>query len=211
MNHLPHAHDQQCGRGVSRYDAGVLGAVLHLHAIERRSRANGPGVRFTVWMQGCSLGCPGCFNPGTHPDAGGTEWPVASLVDEITGERNAIEGVTISGGEPFEQPAGLRALVAELRARASRLSILVFSGFTRAEIERRPDGPAILAAIDVLVDGRYVDKRRLARELRGSGNQKVHLLTERYRPEEVAATPVAEIVIGADGLVRLSGVEPIDL
>jgi anaerobic ribonucleoside-triphosphate reductase activating protein len=196
---------------ISRYHAGVSGAVLHLHAIERRSRANGPGLRFAVWVQGCSLGCPGCFNPGTHPDAGGTQWPVARLVDEIAGEGDAIDGVTISGGEPFEQPAGLRALVAELRARASRLSILVFSGFTRAEIERRPDGPAILAAIDVLVDGRYVDTRRLARELRGSVNQKVHLFSERYRAEEVARTPVAEILIGADGLVRRSGVEPVDL
>ena len=51
----------------------------YIHAIEPRSRANGPGVRFVVWLQGCTLGCPGCFNPSTHAAAGGRELDLASL------------------------------------------------------------------------------------------------------------------------------------
>ena len=190
------------------------GSPLRLHAVLPRSRANGPGLRFAVWFQGCSLGCPGCFNPATH--AGGTGEPTAAdaLVDRIAGDAErdaAIEGVTISGGEPFEQPDGLLALVLGLRRRAPRLSILVFSGFTRGEIERQPLGPAVLGAIDVLVDGRFVERRLLGRGMRGSDNQKIHLLSGRHSMDAIEATPVGEVVIGPDGTARVSGVAPLEL
>lgn len=184
---------------------------VQLHATIERSRANGPGQRFAIWFQGCSLGCPGCFNPATHPAGGAQAVAVGDLVDRILAQGDAIEGVTVSGGEPFEQPDALRALARGLRMRAPRLSILVFSGFTRQEIERRPLGPAILGAIDVLVDGRFVERRVLARRLRGSDNQRIHLLTDRYTLEQVEATPVGEVVIDADGTARVTGVAPIDL
>jgi anaerobic ribonucleoside-triphosphate reductase activating protein len=177
--------------------------VLRVHAVEPRSRANGPGSRFVIWVQGCTLACPGCFNPGTHP-GGGQEIDVEILVRDI--EAAMVDGVTISGGEPFEQPEALLALVSGLDC-----SIIVFSGFARAEIEKQPLGPAILQRIDVLVDGRYVDRRRLARGLRGSANQVVHLLSARHRREEIDATPVAEVTIGPDGEVRMSGVDPLSL
>lgn len=187
---------------------------LRVHATLRRSRANGPGARFVVWVQGCTLACPGCFNPATHaPDGPSQLADVEALADDIAAEAaaGAIDGVTVSGGEPFEQAEGLLALCGALRSRAPGLSILVFSGFTRAEIERRPHGPEVLAAIDVLVDGRYVERRRLASGLRGSANQQVHLLTSRHARAEVDATPVAEVVIGPDGEVQVTGVDPLDL
>lgn len=175
---------------------------LRVHAIEPRSRANGPGTRTVVWVQGCTLGCAGCFNPTTWPAAGGQEMEVESIERQVRAA--AADGVTVSGGEPFEQPEALLALVTALAG----TSIIVFSGFTRGEIERQPLGPAILARIDVLVDGRYVEKRRIARGLRGSSNQVVHLLTPRHRMADVDATPVGEVVIGPDGEVRVSGVDP---
>jgi anaerobic ribonucleoside-triphosphate reductase activating protein len=186
-------------------------ARILLHAVLPRTRANGPGVRAAVWFQGCSLGCAGCFNPATHEVGDGAGTPVAELVDRILAEADAIEGVTISGGEPFEQPAGLLALVGELRRRSPRLSILVFSGFNRAEIDRQPLGPTILAGIDVLIDGRFVERRLLGRGLRGSSNQRVHLLTGRYSLAQIEATPVGEIVIGPDGSATVTGVAPVDL
>lgn len=181
-----------------------MSAALRVHAIERHSRANGPGVRTVIWVQGCSLGCPGCFNPATHP-AGGQGIEVEALAREVRAA--AADGLTVSGGEPFEQPEALLALVTALAG----TSIIVFSGFTRAEIERQELGPAILARIDVLVDGRYVEKRRLARGLRGSSNQVVHLLTGRHRMADIEATPIGEVVIGPDGEVRVSGVDPLDV
>lgn len=194
-----------------RYPRSLVPARISLHAVLPRTRANGPGVRVAVWFQGCSLGCAGCFNPATHASGGRAQTPVGEIVDRIVAEADAIEGVTISGGEPFEQPAGLLALVGELRRRAPRLSILVFSGFTRAEIDRQPLGPAILAGIDVLIDGRFVERRPLGRGLRGSSNQRVHLLTGRYSAADIEATPVSEIVIGPDGSATVTGVAPVDL
>ena len=178
------------------------GDSLRVHAIEPRSRANGPGTRTVIWVQGCTLGCPGCFNPATWPAAGGQELEIAAIVDAVRAAGS--EGVTVSGGEPFEQPQALLALVTALAG----TSIIVFSGFTRGEIERQPLGPAVLERIDVLVDGRYVDKRRVASGLRGSANQVVHLLTPRHRMADIESTPVGEVVIGPDGEVRVSGVDP---
>lgn len=187
-----------------------MSAPIQLHAVIDRSRANGPGQRLAIWFQGCSLGCAGCFNPATHP-VGGEIIDAADLVARALAQGDAIEGVTVSGGEPFEQPDGLLALARGLRRRAPGLSILVFSGFTRQEIERKPLGPAILSAIDVLVDGRFVERRLLGRGLRGSDNQRIHLLTGRYTLDQIEATPTGEVVIDPDGTARVTGVAPIDL
>lgn len=184
--------------------------AINLHAIEPRSRANGPGSRFVLWFQGCSLGCAGCFNPGTHAPTSQDRRTVDVLVDEILSQGDAIEGITLSGGEPFQQPDAALALVSAVRAR-SALSILIFSGYTLEEIRAMPQGPAILEQIDVLVDGRYEPRQRLGRGLRGSANQRIHLLSERYGAGDVEATPEAEIRIDAQGRVVLTGVDPLRL
>jgi anaerobic ribonucleoside-triphosphate reductase activating protein len=177
-----------------------------VHAVEKRSRANGPGERFVIWLQGCTLGCPGCFNPATHA-AGGTPREVAELIAEARAAR--VEGVTLSGGEPLQQPEAALALLRA--ARGAGLSTLVFSGYTIDEIRAQPLGPAILAELDVLVDGRYVAGERHATGLRGSANQRIHCLTARYTIADVEATPIAEVRISPDGTAVLTGVDPIKL
>jgi anaerobic ribonucleoside-triphosphate reductase activating protein len=117
------------------------------------------------------------------------------------------DGVTLSGGEPLEQPEAAIAVLDAARARG--LSTMAFSGYTIDEIRTQPLGPDVLSRLDVLVDGRYDASRSLRRELRGSSNQVIHCLTARYTHAELAATPIAEIVIGRDGLVQLSGVDPL--
>jgi len=84
---------------------------------------------------------------------------------------------------------------------------LVFSGYTLAEIERQPLGPAILAKLDVLVAGRYVQQRHLGRGLLGSANQQIHLLTSRHTLAEFAAIPTGEIILHPDGSITHSGIE----
>jgi anaerobic ribonucleoside-triphosphate reductase activating protein len=178
-----------------------------VHATESRSRANGPGVRFVVWMQGCSLGCPGCFNPGTHDAAAGTARDVDELLAEIAAA--GADGVTLSGGEPFEQPDAALAILAG--ARRLGLSTLAFSGFAIDELRARPLGDALLEHLDVLIDGRYRAGERLGAGLRGSANQRIHLLSARHTLAEVEDTPVAEVRIGPDGTVVLTGVDPVKL
>jgi len=183
-----------------------------VHAVEPRSRANGPGARFVVWFQGCTLGCPGCFNPTTHAAAGGRSVAIHELVGELTRAARApggIEGVSLSGGEPLQQPEAARELLDA--ARALGLSTLAFSGYTIEEIRELPGGRDILGRLDVLIDGRYIAGDRLAAGLRGSANQRIQRLTDRYSLADVEATPVAEIRIGPTGDVILTGVNPLKL
>lgn len=179
--------------------------LARVHAREARSRANGPGQRFVIWLQGCTLGCPGCFNPATH-GAGGELVAVAALLAEVAATRGII-GLSLSGGEPLQQaPAALELL---LGARRLGLSTLIFSGYTRDQIAAQALGPAVLAHTDVLVDGRYVAGERLASGLRGSANQRLHLLSARHTQAEVEAVPTGEIRIARDGSLVLTGVDPL--
>ncbi len=180
---------------------------VRVHGVEPRSRANGPGARFVVWLQGCTLGCPGCFNPATHDGSGGRELTVAELAAHMAEAK--VEGLSLSGGEPLQQPAAAAALLAE--ARALGMSTLAFSGYTIEEIRELPGGPEILARLDVLIDGRYISGDRLATSLRGSANQRIQLLTARYTLADVEATPVAEIRISRTGELVLTGVDPLKL
>jgi len=132
------------------------------------SVANGPGERMVFWFQGCPLGCPGCFNPETHDGAPRRVLPVCALIEAALARRASIEGITVTGGEPFAQPHALEALAAGVRG--AGLSVLVFSGYTLCELRRQSHAAACLAHIDVLVAGRYAVKRRLARRLLGSDN-----------------------------------------
>lgn len=185
--------------------------IARIHGIEPRSRANGPGARFVIWMQGCTLGCPGCFNPTTHAPTGGREVAIADLTAQLSAAAatGTIEGLSLSGGEPLQQAAAAAALLAA--ARGLGLSTLAFSGYTIEEIRALPGGVEVLAGLDVLVDGRYVAGDRLATGLRGSANQRIRLLTPRYTLAEVEATPIAEIRIGPTGEVVLTGVDPLKL
>jgi len=185
-------------------------ATARIHAVEPRSRANGPGIRFVVWFQGCTLGCAGCFNPTTHAGDGGREVALDELTAELAqAARAGATGLSLSGGEPLQQPEAARALLEA--ARALGLSTLAFSGYTIDEIRALPGGPDVLARLDVLIDGRYVARDRLATGLRGSANQRIQRLTERHTLAEVEATPVAEIRIGPTGDVVLTGVNPLKL
>lgn len=151
------------------------------------TEAEGPGRRFAFWVQGCSLRCPGCCNPELFSaDKGGAWVEPAELAREIVGTPG-IEGVSVLGGEPFEQALAVAEVCAQVRA--ASLSVMVYSGYTRAELDSKAQGDAgtraLLAACDLLLDGRYdaaLPERR--RRWIGSSNQVLHFLTDRYRPED---------------------------
>ena len=180
---------------------------LRIHLVETSSRANGPGLRAVVWVKGCSLGCPGCFNLETHPTAGATWIPVGQLAEEII-HIPGIEGISVSGGEPFQQAPALAAFLGAIKEK-SQLSVLVFSGFTWDEIVRIPRSAEILAHIDILLAGRYQAENRLARGLLGSSNKKVYFLTPKYSVGDLVIIPEAEILIGPDGTIISTGINPL--
>lgn len=183
-------------------------SFLRVHHKEPASRSNGPGLRAVIWVQGCSLACPGCFNPETHSTASGALESVGSLYQWLRQRFQALDGVTISGGEPFQQPQALGDLLALVRSNTN-LSILVFTGYTQNEILRSPHCSALLPFIDVLIAGRYHSTQRLASGLRGSANKTIHFLTRRYAPADLASVPEAEVWIDPQGEIHLSGIDPL--
>ena len=179
---------------------------IRIHAFEPGSRANGPGLRAVVWFQGCTLGCPGCFNPDTHDPAAGYDWDTETLAAKIVSLGTTIEGISVSGGEPFQQPAALLDLL--IRVSGSHLSCLIFSGYTLREIERLPLGPAIIDRCDVLIAGRYAPDKHVGRGLLGSSNQQIHVLSDRYNESQLSKTPGCELVLRSDGTITLTGLLP---
>jgi anaerobic ribonucleoside-triphosphate reductase activating protein len=175
------------------------------------TRVEGPGARYALWVQGCSIRCPGCCNPHLFDAAAGEAVAASTLLAEIGGARPAIEGVTFLGGEPFEQAAALARVAAG--ARALGLSVMVFSGYTLEELRARGDAgvAALLGATDVLVDGRYEAARpERSRLWVGSANQRFHYLTDRYGPDIERPSPGAplrevEVRIGTDGRILANG------
>lgn len=182
--------------------------LVRLHSIISNSRANGPGIRTVIWFQGCTLLCSNCFNPQTHSSSPALVVDVPDLVEMLRRDSQGLEGITISGGEPLQQGAALLQLLRGVRG-ATDLSIILFSGYTLAEIEKMPFGCAILAQVDVLIDGRYVHDQRIARDLRGSANQKLHLFTKRYTLAELEATVRCEIQIDPRGEIVITGINPV--
>lgn len=183
-------------------------AVLRVHQFLPRSRANGPGVRAVLWVQGCSLGCSGCFNPDTHTFAGGERVPVNDLFQRLIAPSASIEGLTISGGEPLQQRRPLLALLRRVRWETP-LSVVLFTGYTWEEVQRMPEAEVLLSCVDMLIAGRYDASQRLARDLRGSANKTVHLLTNRYTMADVQVVPLAEVIITEAGEVVMSGIDPV--
>ncbi len=180
---------------------------IRIHRFLPFSYANGPGVRAVIWVQGCSLGCAGCFNPKTHP-SDGEFTSVDDLFLRIIHLDDAIEGISVSGGEPLQQYYPILTLLRRVR-QETQLSVLMFTGYTWEEIQQMPDSGTLLQSIDVLIAGRYDAAQRLARDLRGSANQTVHFLTDRYSATDLQNVASAEAIITADGEVIISGIDPV--
>jgi len=137
------------------------------------SIVDGPGLRFTVFTQGCPHACPGCHNPETHDPAGGEEISVEALAQQLK-QNPLIAGLTLSGGEPFLQAKECARLARE--ARALGHNVWTYTGFLyeRMLAANQPDWNALLAETDVLVDGPYVEgEHSYNLRFRGSRNQRL--------------------------------------
>lgn len=177
--------------------------------------AEGPGHRAAVWVQGCSVRCPGCFNPHLWADRGGREDApevlAAAWVDAA--QAAGSEGITLLGGEPFDQ-AGALAVVVEAFQDAG-LTVMTFTGYPldrlRVWARHRDDIARLLAATDLLADGPYLAGRpERRRPWIGSTNQGLRALTPAYREvvERIDAdggTDSLEIRIARDGTVAVNG------
>jgi anaerobic ribonucleoside-triphosphate reductase activating protein len=149
----------------------------------------GPGRRIGIWLQGCSIGCPACVSQDTWATDPGREMTVARLLTWCRQtSQNTVDGITISGGEPFDQPQALGALLDALgqwrRSAGLAMDILCYSGYPLATLQKCH--ARLLAKLDALIPEPYVDTLPLIHLWRGSQNQPLVTLSplgaERYAP-----------------------------
>lgn len=154
-------------------------STLRLAGVVRESIVDGPGIRFTVFAQGCPHQCPGCHNASTHDFYGGKETEIDNVLREID-KNPLLNGVTFSGGEPFCQPEGFAVLARALKERG--LHIVTFTGYTyeelldlaNAQTARGKSVRDLLDLTDMLIDGRFqLAQRDLTLQFRGSRNQRL--------------------------------------
>lgn len=174
-----------------------------------RSKANGPGVRAVIWVQGCSLGCKGCFNPETHLPEGGINVTVDELFNNILDCAPHIEGITVTGGEPLQQGEALLELLQRVR-QYTDLSCLLFSGFTRDEIQQMQRANELLSCIDILIAGRYHAATKYQEKCaKGMAGKTIHFLTDRYSLDDLADLPSCEILVDNRGEIVVTGIDPV--
>ncbi len=137
------------------------------------SIVDGPGIRYTVFTQGCPHHCPGCHNPKTHAQDGGYTVDTEKIVAQLRANP-LLDGLTLSGGEPFEQPAACTELARQ--AHALGLNVWCYTGYTCEVLltAKNPAWEALLQQVDVLVDGPFLlGERSLELQYRGSKNQRL--------------------------------------
>jgi anaerobic ribonucleoside-triphosphate reductase activating protein len=160
----------------------VIPAYIRLHNIILHTKVLGPGNRAAIWFQGCNRFCKGCMSDETIDLNGGKEVLIDDVCRSIT-TLTDIEGITISGGEVFLQIDALYELLRRIRDTTS-FSVILYTGFHLSELMdmANPKVDEIIGSfVDIIIDGPYIDELNDGKALRGSKNQTVHFLTERYR------------------------------
>ncbi|MCL1864386.1 MAG: radical SAM protein [Spirochaetes bacterium] len=180
--------------------------MLRIHNFLPISEVNGPGKRSVIWTQGCLKECVNCFNYIMKDISGGYIIHIEALYEKIISNKE-IEGISISGGEPFLQAAEIYKLLEKIRF-DSNLSILVYTGMTMEEILLEQNIKKNLDFIDVLVAGPYIDKLKKSGSIISSSNQNIHLLTDRYSIEDFN-WPESEITITHNGMIIITGTKPV--
>ena len=148
---------------------------IRLYMTVRTTESLGPNKRYAIWVQGCLKRCRGCISPDAQPFDGGYNEDIDALAKDILSVPE-IEGITISGGEPFLQQEALCALIDAVR-RKRDIGVIAYTGMRYEEIY----DTSLARCCDLIIDGEYIEELNDDRSLRGSSNQRVICLTERYK------------------------------
>ncbi len=177
--------------------------MLNINRILDKTKVEGPGNRCCIWLQGCLQHCNGCFAQETWSHKENQLISVEELYERIM-RNSEIEGITVLGGEPFEQASEISKLLKKIR---SSLSVIVFTGYTLSELIdlQRSEINEALENIDVLIDGAYIEEKRdFSVPMIGSSNQTFHFFTERYKMSDFPENKI-EARIQPNGEVQFNG------
>jgi anaerobic ribonucleoside-triphosphate reductase activating protein len=183
---------------------------LRVARIEHGVEVLGPPPATVVWTSGCGIGCAGCTTPELWSPEAGAPIEVEALVAELS--VSVQRHVTWSGGEPFDQAPALARVIGRLREARPEVTHMVYSGYPLRNLQRRSGGArALLAVIDLLVDGPYVERLHASLRWRGSTNQRLRDLSGRLSHwlDEPDVTAGVQPHVTPDGGFRFSGVPPV--
>ena len=207
---------------------------LRVFNIIKNTKVEGPGSRYCIWVQGCSRHCRGCQAVHTWSHKGGELYNVEDIIDDILKVANnsllanlsnldtsphpspqgegvhPIEGVTFLGGEPFEQAEALGIIAQEVKKEG--LSVVCFTGGKLAELKLKPKNKKLLANIDLLIDGEFIQELTdYSHPWCGSSNQRYHFLTNRYNEEIFTKYKnKVEINLSKNGQIFMNGMGNFD-
>lgn len=133
----------------------------------------GPGKRIGIWVQGCSIKCNGCINKSTWNPNGGKAVKVLKVFDFIQSKVEDFDGITVTGGEPFNQYKQLMAF-SMLIKRKAKLNILCYSGYTLNELEVMFPDKAFYKCLDYLIDGQFIENNQSNNSIKGSDKQNIY-------------------------------------
>lgn len=151
------------------------GTFMRIAGLVSDSIVDGPGIRLAVFAQGCPHHCPGCHNPNSHDPSGGSEMAVTEILQKMA-KNPLLDGVTLSGGEPFSQAEECAAIAQATHQKG--LNVWTYTGYTYeyllAKQSEHPGWQALLNETDVLVDGPFLlQERSLELKFCGSRNQRL--------------------------------------
>lgn len=184
-------------------------SVLWVSHIAYPVTSLGPGSRVALWVSGCRLRCRGCITPELLDPASGKQVAVSRTAERLLSIPAPVSGITLTGGEPFDQAAALAALLDSVAKARPDWSVLAFSGYPLGSLTGSAQR-SLLAHVDILVAGPYVDSLPSIHPLAASANQQIHYLSERGRTLETRCDDLpfdsANLGVGADGNDWLIGI-----
>ncbi len=180
---------------------------LNIMGYVNESEVNGPGCRAVVWVQGCLLHCPGCFNPASWSFEENQLVAVETLTQRILANPKN-QGITFSGGEPFWQAPALAQLAALVKAHG--LNVMSFTGFTLEKLQSAdapPGAQDLLDQLDLLIDGPFVESQAVNSPSSpvSSRNQRVHIFNPALKNAITWASDQLEVHIFKDGSRIVTG------
>lgn len=158
--------------------------MIPIAGLEPESIVDGPGYRFTIFTQGCPHNCKGCHNPQTHPMKADRYLSAEEIISKIDENRTLIDGITLSGGEPFIHAKKLVPIAKW--AHKNNLNVMAYTGYLFEDLLKNPDQRELLNHIDILADGKFeIDKKSLTLLFVGSSNQRLIDVPESLRQGNV--------------------------
>ena len=162
--------------------------LIKVAGIINDSIVDGPGIRLTIFTQGCYHHCQGCHNPHTHDIKGGFQIEIENIIKMID-DNPLLSGITFSGGEPILQWEKC-AIIAKA-AKERGLNVVLYTGYLYEQIEKLPNIEKLMNYVDWIIDGPFLqEKKSLLLKYRGSSNQRIIDVAETLRKKEIVQVEI---------------------